>query len=69
MFAKTEVAIGDRFTKVGSFRMPVWTVAKIYQYPSEPPHASLTREGALRDSITVSVPALIDSSLFRRVNP
>ncbi len=66
MFSKPEVAVGDRFTKVGSFRMPVWKVARIYRQ-SEPPHAHLEKEGAERDSITVSIPALNDSSLFRKV--
>jgi hypothetical protein len=67
MFSKPDVAVGDRFTKVGTYRMPVWKVAKIYQRDSDPPHAHLEKEGFFGDSITISVPALTDSTLFRRV--
>ena len=67
MFSKPEVAIGDRFVKVGNFRMPVWKVTRFYRADQKPPHVSLEKEGAERDSITVSIPALTDSSLFRRV--
>ena len=67
MFLKPEVAVGDRFTKVGRFRMPVWKVARIYRYPSDLPHAHLEKEGTTCDSITVSIPALTDGTLFRRV--
>lgn len=68
MFSKPEIAVGDRFIKVGNFRMPVWKVARITN-ESQPPHAHLEKEGAERDAITVSIPALADSSLFRRVAP
>ena len=69
MFAKSDVAVGDRFTKIGNFRMPVWKVARIYHHESELPHANLEKEGSERDSITISIPALTDISLFRRVAP
>lgn len=66
MFSKTEVTVGDRFTKVGRFRMlPVWKVARIRR-ESVPAHAHLEQEGT-RETITVSLPALADSTLFRRV--
>jgi hypothetical protein len=69
MFSKPEVAIGDRFTKVGNFRMlPVWQVARI-RHESQPPHAHLQMEGSAHDTITVSIPALVDNTLFRRVAP
>ena len=65
MFSKPDVSVGDRFTKVGSFRMPVWKVASISR--DAPPHAHLEKEGYQGDWITVSIPALTDSTLFRRV--
>jgi hypothetical protein len=67
MFSKPEVAVGDRFTKVSSYRMPVWKVARIYRHHSDLPHAHLMKEGAEKDSITVSIPALTDQTLFRRI--
>lgn len=66
MFSKPEVVVGDRFTKVGSFRMPVWKVARISSQAQQP-HAQLEKEGAVHDSITVSIPALTDPALFRKV--
>lgn len=67
MFSKPEVAVGDRFIKVGNFRMPVWKVAYIYHHHSDLPHAHLKKEGSETDSITVSVPALNDGNLYRKV--
>lgn len=68
MSSKTEVAIGDRFTKVSGYRMPVWKVARISRRNREPPHAHLEKEGAGGDCMTISVPALTDETLFRRVS-
>ena len=67
MFSKPQVTVGDRFTKVGNFHMPIWKVARIYGQ-SQPLHVHLEKEGAAHDSITVSIPALTDTSLFRRVS-
>jgi hypothetical protein len=67
MSFKEEIAVGDRFTKVSSFRMPVWKVAHIRHSASEPSHARLEKEGTVGDSITVSLPALAGSGLYRRV--
>jgi len=67
MFSKSSVVVGDRFIKVGIFQMPVWKVSRIDNDPHKPAHAKLEKEGAERDSITVSIPALTDSTLFRRV--
>lgn len=68
LFSKVDVTVGDRFTKVGQFRMlPIWKVARIRD-ESQPAHVHLEREGT-RETITVSLPALADTSLFRRVTP
>ncbi len=67
MFEKSEVNIGDRFTKVGNFSMPTWVVAHISTRELAPPHAQLEKEGMARDRITVSLPALADTTLYKRV--
>ncbi len=67
MFSKPEVRVGDRFTKVGTYQTRPWVVARLFQHPAEPPHAQLEREGD-NNCITVSVSALTDPSLFKRVN-
>jgi hypothetical protein len=67
MFSKADVAVGDRFMKVGSYRMPAWTVARISCANVNLPHAHLEKEGATGDQITVAVPALGDSTLYRKL--
>ncbi len=67
MFEKSEVNVGDRFTKVGNFSMPTWVVAHISRRDPTLPHAQLEKEGMARDMITVSLPALADTTLYRRV--
>lgn len=67
MFDKIEVNVGDRFTKVGNFTMPAWVVAHISLRDLTPPHALLEREGMAQDRITVSLPALADTTLYRRL--
>ncbi|WP_142846911.1 hypothetical protein [Telmatospirillum sp. J64-1] len=68
MFNKQKIAIGDRFQKTGNFQSAVWVVSRIFQLPSEPPHAYLDKEGDSYESLTVSVPALGDPKFFRRLN-
>ena len=60
------IAIGDRFMKTGTFHMPVWRVASI-QTTYTPPHAHLLKEGNEVDTLTISIPALNDETLFRRL--
>lgn len=66
MFSKPTVKVGDRFIKVGQYQTAAWVVNRIFQLPSEPPHAHLEKEGDSLDSITVSLSALVDARLFRR---
>lgn len=68
MFSKPTIRVGDRFVKVGQFQTAVWIVNKIFQLPSEPPHAQLGKEGDNHESITVSLPALIDQRFFKRAS-
>jgi hypothetical protein len=53
--------------KVGSYRTPAWTVARIFCANVNLPHAHLEREGMTGDRITVAVPALTDSTLYRKL--
>ncbi len=65
-FSKPSVAIGDRFVKIGTYCAPVWTVSRI-RTDSVPAHVHLEKEGTSRDTITLSIPALMDGHLFARV--
>ena len=67
MAAKTDIAIGDRFRKVGNFQMPIWTVARISCPRDNVPHAHLERNDNPNDFITVGLPALADRSLYDRL--
>ncbi|HSV28722.1 MAG TPA: hypothetical protein VLL76_04160 [Candidatus Omnitrophota bacterium] len=66
MLRKPPINVGDRFVKIGAFQSAIWVVERIFQLPAEPPHAHLSKEGDLRDSITISIPTLSDPSFFRR---
>jgi len=59
------VELGSRFVKTNVPNM-VWTVEKLFQLPSEPPHARLYRESQPRDKITVAVATLVNPRFFRR---
>jgi hypothetical protein len=63
---KPSIKVGDRFVKIGVFQSAVWIVARIFQIPSEPPHASLAKEGDGRESITISLPTLANTNYFKR---
>jgi hypothetical protein len=66
MMAKSaDVELGARFVKTNVPNM-VWIVEKLFQLPSEPPHARLFRENQPRDKITVSVATLFNPRFFRR---
>jgi hypothetical protein len=67
MSSKADVAVGDRFIKVGSYQTPPWTVARISSANLNLPHAYLEREGLSGDRITVAVPALADATLYRKL--
>lgn len=67
MFRKPTVQVGDRFVKQGAFDTGIWVVSRIFQIPSEPPHARLEKEGVLYDTLTISVPTLADPSFFKKV--
>ena len=65
MLKNPEVELGARFFKT-SVPAIVWAVEKLFQLPSEPPHARLYKESHPRDKITVSVATLNNPRFFRR---
>ena len=66
MLKKPPINVGDRFVKLGAFQSAVWVVAKIFQIPSEPPHAHLSKEGDGKDTLTISLPTLSDPHYYKR---
>ena len=67
MFRKPTVEVGDRYVKLGAFNTGIWIVSGIFQLPSEPPHARLQKEGVIYESLTISVPTLVDPNFFKKV--
>ena len=67
MAKASTVELGQRFVK-SNVPNVVWTVEKLFQLPSEPPHARLFRESRPRDKITVSVTTLANPQFFRRAS-
>jgi hypothetical protein len=63
---KPSIKVGDRFIKIGTFQSAIWVVGQIFQIPSEPLHARLSKEGEARESITISVPTLANPNYFKR---
>ena len=65
MLKSPDVELGARFVKANVPNI-VWTVEKLFQIATEPPHARLFRESQPRDKITVSVMTLGNTRFFRR---
>jgi len=65
-FRQRPIAVGDRFART-SAPDHVFQILKIDERPNLPAHARLIAEGRDRDQITISVSALGDPKLFRRV--
>ena len=70
MFGRTKTAaptVGDTFVKVADGARHCWVVDKTFVHVDGILHALLRRQDRPSDTITVSVPALADGDLFRRV--
>ncbi|MCC6467691.1 MAG: hypothetical protein IT563_05170 [Alphaproteobacteria bacterium] len=65
MLKSSDVELGARFVKTNVPNI-VWTVEKLFQIASEPPHARLYKENQPRDKITVAVTTLGNPRFFRR---
>jgi hypothetical protein len=67
--SKDQVAIGDRFAKVGSWSGAVYVVAAFFEPPGLPPHVRLIAEGEGHgDSMLMSISAVLDTHFWRRVS-
>ncbi len=62
----TSIKVGDKFIKPEVPNM-VWVVKQFVKIPDMPPHAKLIVQGRLRGSMTISLDALTDQSLYRRI--
>ncbi len=66
MGPRNTVNPGDRFEKVGTTH--IFTVARLMDLPHHPPHAALMGEWQHTGELVLSVSALLDSSMYRRVD-
>lgn len=64
---KRGVEVGDRFAKVDAMNM-VWVVTQVLNVSDPTSHVQLLREGPIRRQITLSVTALSDKSLYRKLD-
>jgi len=65
MRLRNTVNPGDRFAKVGT--MKILTVVCLADLPHHPPHAVLMGEWQHTGKFLISVSALLDTKLYRRV--
>lgn len=57
---------GDRYVKVENPSV-VWVVERLLSLPDMPPHLHLSVEGKSKRIITFSVSALLDGTVFQKV--
>jgi len=62
----TSIKVGDKFIKPEVPKM-VWVVNRLVEIPGMPPHAKLIVQGRLNQSMTLSLDALTDQILYRRI--
>ncbi len=62
----TSIKAGDKFIKPEVPHM-VWIVTQIVEIKGTLPHAKLIVQGHLRGSMTLSLEALTDQNLYRRI--
>ncbi len=62
----TSIKVGDKFIKPEVPNM-VWVVIRLMEIPGMLPHAELKVQGHLRGSMTLSLEALTDQNLYRRI--
>lgn len=64
--SKAAVNLHDRYIKVGVPYI-VWVVSRLLNVTDGDPHVLLVREGRANRQITLSVSALGDTSLYKRI--
>jgi hypothetical protein len=62
------VEINDQFVKVGVPHI-IWIVSRILDLADAIPHVSLVQEGKPTRQITLSVLALLDSTIYKKIEP
>ena len=60
------IKVGDEFIKT-EVPNTVWVVKQLVEFPGLLPHAKLTCRGFLGRTITLSLEALTDQNLYRRI--
>jgi hypothetical protein len=64
--AKPKIEAGDRFTKIDTSKI-VWTVDHLVDKPDQHPSALLVREDRPRIQISLSLSALNDPILYKKL--
>jgi hypothetical protein len=68
-FGNDQIAIGDGFTKVGSWSGTVYTVAAFFEPPGMPSHVRLVAQGERQSAgMLMSTSAVVDPRFWRRVS-
>ena len=62
----TSIKVGDEFIK-SEVPNTVWVVKQLVEFPGLVPHAELISQGFNRRTITLSLNALADQNLYRRI--
>jgi hypothetical protein len=67
-FSNDQIAVGDGFTKVGSWSGTVYTVAAFFEPPGMPSHVRLVAQGERQSAgMLMSISAVLDPRFWRRV--
>ena len=63
-----DIKIDDRYVKVDVPKI-IWAVSRILNLPDAVPHVALVQEGKPSRQITLSVPALMDTTIYKKIDP
>lgn len=63
-----EINLKDKFVKVGVPQI-IWEVSRILDLTDSVPHVSLVQEGKSNRKITLSIPALLDETIYKKIEP
>jgi hypothetical protein len=66
--AKDQIAVGDSFTRAGTWSGAVYVVTAFFNPPGLPPHVRLVSAGEGQgDRLLISISAILDPRFWRRV--
>jgi hypothetical protein len=63
-----DVNLNDRYVKVGVPQI-IWVVTRILDLTDSVPHVALIQEGKSNRQITLSIPALLDTTIYKKIEP